>query len=98
MPLYNVYNRVTAKFQQISATALVLDDFEQFNFIHHTNIDAELENVKCVISEASTGCSAGFGRDLNEAKLNAIENINKVGLEQFKRILERQLAKTGRAN
>lgn len=98
MPLYNVYNRVTESFQQISATAFVLDDFEQFNFIHHTNIDASLEEVKFVVTEASTGCSAGFGATLQEAKENAIENINRVGLEKFKKIIENKLAQYGRAN
>lgn len=85
--------KLTSGQEKVDGKELISSKFPDFDFFFYINTEGVF-----YICEFRSGFSVGDGISLGEAKLKAIGNFKKIGIERAKRILNTVLERYGRIN
>lgn len=96
------YTTLTDGRIKVDGERLQSDRFPDFDFFYYTSIVSnegkEGSEDVYYICELRSGFSVGDGKSFNEAKIKAIENFKRIGIERTREILNTVLDEYGRAN
>jgi len=73
---------------EVGGRKTLLKGFEQFEFFYYKNDVTEIYHIV----EKSTGSAVGSWAKLSDARRIALERLNRIGLEKFKKMVADELA------